>query len=364
VLRRALKSILESLDGLIKQQEHELAALDARVVQKQDLDGLDGGMIRLNQNTLGVLDLAQGTGGEVGPVAKLIERASDSQVAAITELRFPMADAKSVRGHESRSLDLLKQARDKAKDLDERIAQRQREEKMRELRKAYTQILEAQVAVREETQLLAALDKFTRRDRQIARGLAERQTLIRDDLAALVRESEDLAESKLFEYAHTRLDARASSAIEELDQVEPKQAMPDQVAVERGIRNILEALKDQKPDERPFSAPEGGGGGGGGQGGQGNDQLIPPLKELVLLRLIQTDIAERTVELNGGESGGDTLKQLAEDQRSLMEVGREFLESLKDQGPAQQQNAPPEEEGGGAPGPEVPNQPDGGQDGK
>ncbi len=335
VLRRALASIIDSLRGLIDAQQAEIDLLDARALRKEGLAGLDEGMIRLNTNTLGVQDLALRGGEELGPVANLVGRASDAQIAAISELRFPMATAKSVRAHEARSLDYLRQALERAEELEERVEDRQREQKLQELRKAYREMLERQVEIRTETEPLANVERLTRRDERTSRRLGEEEGLVRDGLATLLLETEDLQMAGVFKYAHQRLDASASRAMTRLSDGVPARAIPEQLAVERGIRGILEALSDLEPDDRPFDEPEqaqGGGGGGGGGGPPGNEPLIEIEKELILLRQIQIDLAVRTAELNDAAAAdglNEDILLLGEDQAALMEVGRDLLDRFE-----------------------------------
>ncbi|HBS28859.1 MAG TPA: hypothetical protein DEB06_05290 [Phycisphaerales bacterium] len=326
-LRRELASIIESLDGLIAQQEEELSAFDARVLQKAGFDGLDAGMIRLNKNTLGVLDSARKAGQEAAPVATLIGRASEQQVAAIQGLRFPLVIDKQVRTSEARSLDLLKEARAKAQELEEKAAQREQQRKTNELKKEYRAILEEQVIVRTETAPLAEVAELSRRDKVLARGLSERQAEIGARLKRLVANTREMQEAKVFEFAHRRLDALSLTAEESLGGAEPRPALRAQQGVERAIKDLIDALTDPRPDPSKFKEqPQQGGGGGGGGGGQ--PPLIPPVKELRLMRLLQSDIVERTKEAAEG-ADADALLRVGEDQRSLMEVGKEFLDRME-----------------------------------
>lgn len=345
-LRRTLATIIESLESLIAQQEEEIALLDVRIRENAGFEGLDQGMIRLNRNTLGVLDAARAGGPELGPVATLIGRAGDAQVNAIENLRFPLVIDKQVRGAEVRSLEALREAKAKAEELDRKAAEREQDRKTQEIRKKYREILEEQVAVRRETAPLAEVAELSRRDRVLARGLSERQAEVGARLKAVVAETKELQEATVFEYAHRRIDALSLRAEESLGGALPREALPAQAGVERGIRDLLDAIAEPKPDPTKFSdGPQAGGGGGGGGGGQ--QALIPPVKELKLLRLIQTDIAQRTREAADAANGADAslLRELGDDQRSLMEVGRAFLDKMEQQqgaGVSRPENAPTE----------------------
>jgi len=355
-LRRMLATLIESLEGLIAQQAEQIALLDVRIREDAGFAGLDQGMILLNRNTLGVLDAARAGGPELGPVVTLIGRASDAQVEAIDGLRFPLVIDKQVRGAEARSLELLREAKDRAEEIDERAAERERDRKTQEIRKKYREILEEQVAVRRETTPLAEAPELSRRDRVLARGLSERQAEVGARLKAVVAETAELQAATVFEYAHRRLDALSLKAEESLGGALPKEALPAQAGVERGIRDLLDAIAEPKPDPTKFREGAQASGGGGGGGGGGQQPLIPPVKELKLLRLLQSDIALRTREASDLGEAADRamLNDLGQDQRSLMEVGQAFLDKMEQQqqgggvsrpedGPAEP--AVPEEEG-------------------
>ncbi len=351
VLRRMLASIIESLQGLILQQEGELAALDQADRGGVGLSGLDAGMIRLHQNTLGVIEIARAGGGELTPVATLVSRAGEAQSFAITELRRPLLGSRAVREHEHRSLTLLRQALEKAKELDQQAEQRQRDKRLAELLRAYLKALEEQVGLRHETEPLARAVELTRRDRALARGLAQRQEALRLELAALPSKTTELSQAGVFRFAHERLDSMARRSSESLEQGEPKDALAAEQGVIAGIMALIEALKDPRPDDSRFSeAPQSEQGGGGG-GGSGPRPLIPPVKELKLLRQMQIDLAGRTVELNNAEKAPPRadLQELARLQRELMRVGNELLDRAMNQaggqpmGPEAEPGADPEE---------------------
>lgn len=333
VLRRLLASIIESLQGLIVQQEGELAALDHAERGGMGLSGLDAGMIRLNQNTIGVLELARAGGTDLAAVATPVSRASEAQSFAVTELRRPLLGSRAVRDHESRSLALLRQALEKAKELDKQAEQRQRDKRLGELIRAYLHALEEQVGLRNETEPLARALELTRRDRALARGLAQRQEAIRVDLAALPAKARELNEAGVFKFAHERLDVLARKAGKSLEDGLPGPALAAEEGVIAGIKALIEALRDPRPDDSKFSegaqAQEGGGGGGSGQ-----QPLIPPVKELRLLRQMQIDLAGRAVELNRAKESPARaeLQELARLQRDLMRVGNDLLDRAMDQG--------------------------------
>jgi hypothetical protein len=214
----------------------------------------------------------------------------------------------------------------------------------------YRKVLESQVQIRQETGPLAEAAELTRRDRQTARALGERQETVRAELGDLLARTTELAEAKVFEHAHKRLDSLATRARTSLDEAQPRTALASQDSIIRGVKDLLDALEDPEAEDRKFSdgaeQQEGGGGGGGGSGG-----AIPPQKELRLLRSIQTALAERTAELaeRGEEARREDIEEVAADQRDLMGVGQELLDRLQ-----QKQGQPSRIEGEGGDVPLVP----------
>lgn len=355
VLRRELASIIETLESLIKQNEAEIASLDEATRAKKGLDGLDEGVIRLNQNTLGALDQIKAAGPDVVPIGTLVSRAADAQAGAITEIRRPVVGATMVREYEGRSLSLLKQALEKAKQIDQAAADRERRKKLAELKKVYREVLERQVGVRDETLPMAEIADLSRRDRQLARALAERQETIGADLKQMLTQTKELQEAKVFDYAHVRMDTLSRAAAAGLNDAKIPPSLSSQASLITTLKNVLEALNDPKPDEKKFAEGATGGEGGGGQG-SGEGALLPPVKELMLLRQMQTDLAQQTIESSTIEGGPprEALQNLGKAQRELMNVGREFVDRMKQQGsPAAPPMDPPAPENP-APEPEAP----------
>lgn len=328
ILRRQLASIIETLRGLVSSQEQELAALDHAIRNRLDLATLDAGLVQLNMNTLAASDQAKAAGAELAPVATLVLRAADAQAGAITEIRRPILGESMVREHETRSLSYLRQALERALQIDQAAADRQRRQRLAELKRAYRDLLERQASIRAETEPLAVAREPTRRERQIAAALSERQGAVALDLKHLLTQTRELQDARVFDYAHVRMDAQARRAADALADARARDALPPEDALLALLRHVLESLNDPKPDETRFA--EGAGGGGGGGQGSGEQPLIPPLKELILLRRLQTDLAQRTIELSRAEAAAPSdLAELAEAQRQLAGVGQEFVERIK-----------------------------------
>lgn len=355
VLARELASLVESLDGLIRRQERELAALAAAAPDA--LAALDAGMIALRANTLGVLDQARAAGREAREVGALIDAAAGSQADAIAALRQAPPSAAGARTGEEASLERLKEARAKAESARQAAEDRNARRERDELRKAYRGILDAQIDVRDRTKDAAALEAG-RRQRAAARELVAPQDDVRRRAADLLAKTQDLGESDLFRFAHDRLDEATGKIALRLNEGEASPAVvARQNMVIRILQGIIESLGqagDQDDNLREPGEGDEGGDSSGQPGGQQRNRLIPESAELRLLRDQQAQALELTraaAEGRDAELAGDAAAL----QKGLFEKARALLERLQRQQPGAPTGRPAgddagagEDAGGGA----------------
>lgn len=330
VLRRFLASLIDSLRGLISQQEAHLAALDAGI-ESNNLKGLDGGMVRLHQNTLGVLDQAADGPRETAGIAELIERAAQAQSSSVVALRDDPINSDEARAQEQLSLDKLNEALEAAQKVDEQAEERQQERKREELKKAYIEALAKQTSIKDETAGLAGAEA-TRRTRAAARELGAEQTSLRETLSKLRADNADITAAKVFDYAHTRLDDLTGRAAATLGEGEATaEVLRHQTASARLLQSLISAL-DKAKDDKPFREREQAGGGGGG--GSGPQPLVPPAAEIKLLRLMQQEIVDLTrAAAESPAPDAAIVDDVTKLQRDLATHGKELLERLSKQEP-------------------------------
>ncbi len=331
VLRRVLASLIESLDALIAQQAEEIAGLD-RAKTTGQFAGLDRGMTRLHTNTLGVLDEANNGPREIVPVARLIDEAASAQVGAIGALRRSPVDSGEAQGQEELSLTKLREARELAEKLDREAQQREQNRKKAELKKKYAAAFARQVSLRDSTQDLAGVE-LTRRVRNSARLIGEDQQALRTEIAAMLTETRELSEAKVFEYAHKRLDELMAAASDRLGEGEPDAGvLRRQTSAARVLQSLIDALDSSKQEDEDFREQEQDQqGGGGGQAGQ--QPLVPPAAELKLLRSMQQEAIEMTREAD--EGAPSTRAAVVEDairlQDGIATQARQLLDRLAEQ---------------------------------
>jgi hypothetical protein len=348
-LLRRLASLIESIERLITVQEAEIAALQ-RAIEGASFSGRDRAMIRLNQNTQTVAEEARTAGQESRRIARVLDRAADAQGTVVVALRAEPVAAAEAMAAENRSLDLLREARDLAQELEQAVEERETARQREELIAAYRLIAERQVAVRGETLELVDEQALDRRQLIEARGLGRRQEEIRQGLDELAASTREIQESPIFSRVHDMMDDWSAWATDALISGEVTVAVSDrQERITDSIARLMQALEDLVQEDRGEFAG-GGPGGGGGQGQQGRPPLIPPIAELMLLRGMQEQVYNQTRDLDTrrdlepGDRQG-RLEDLAEDQQQLLELGEEMAESLS--------NAPAK-----APAPEPPGEQD------
>jgi len=216
-------------------------------------------------------------------------------------------------------------------ELDQRLRRAQQDladEQFARLEQVIKGIEQQQEGVLSETARLEQLriqqGRLTRGQMGSVRSLALQQR-------ALIREGGDFAEkieqAEVFHLALTGAIEQMHGAAERLDQRdtgdETQQFEQDALA---RLRRLLEALK---PDEKNDHGDDGGGAGGAGGAGEGEQgEIICSLAELKLLKMLQEDINQRTIELeeasrrDGGltKQQNDQLVRLAHEQGRLAEL--------------------------------------------
>lgn len=325
VLRRYLASLMDSIRGLIRQQEARLDEFNAAAADKA-FAGLDGPMARLHQTTLGVLDEARNAPREAADALALVDRAADAQSAAVVALRDDPVNEDEVRAQEQLSLDKLNEALKAAEKLDQAAEDRQNDRKRAEIRQKYEEALKTQVSLRESALGLVGAER-NRRNTQTARQLGADQTELRTSVDAIRADTAELREARLFDYAHTRINDLMQSAADALSGGDSTEAVVRaQAASARVLSSLIEALDDRKKDDKKFREREQEQGGGGGGGEQ---PLVPPAAELKLLRLMQMEAAERTRQVGESRNADpESVAEISRLQRDLANQAKDLLERV------------------------------------
>lgn len=354
-LLRKLGSLVESIERLITVQENELVAL-GKARADNALGGLDRGMIRLSENTRSVAEEARDSGAAARRIARSLDRAADSQGAAIIAMRAAVVNAGDVQAAEDRSLQLLQEALDQAKALQEQTQKEQTREQREALLDQYRKFAERQVALREQTEALGPGPELDRRQLVEARRLGTDQEEIRKGLVDLEATTAEIAQSMMFSHAHRLIDGWAAIVRDDLQggTVGPAVTAREQTIAD-AMGRLIAALEETllPPDQFADGQSQSGQGDGQGQGEQGEQPLIPPVAEIKLLHGLQEQIYLQTRSIDAttdlpADVRGDQLRDLGRRQRELHDIGEQILEMLQNQGGGGASAAPSEEGGGEA----------------
>ncbi len=343
-LRRQIEEIIDALDALIVEQNGELRAL-TEAATRTSLTGLDKGMIALHGATLAVSERVRSGFRELADVADLLDSATGAQTTAITLLRAARPEGIEVDQAERISLDRLKKARELAEKIQSEAEKRDQERKRAELRKSYREALELQVALHADTTPLLGLP-LDRKQRAGARGLGERQLRIKETLHDVLAKAEGLADFKVFDFAHRRLDLATGRAAETLREGNaPLTVGVDQKTAIRVLQALVEALKENQNKE--FKESPNSNGGDGQSGGQ--QPIIPPIAELKLLKLMQQEAADLTRAIGDAQGANtpapSTIDEIGNLQMELFKRAEELIEKQQNKSggetPQGDQGTPP-----------------------
>ena len=335
-LIRRLASLLESIERLITVQENELAAL-AGAVADDDFAGRDRAMIRLHQNTQSVAAEARSAGQESRRIARALDRAGDAQGAAVTALRARPADPDAADEAETYSLEVLREAKAMAEELQEQTQQEELLRQRAELIELYRALAERQVALRATTLELAGHEKLNRRQLMDARRYGNQQDTIRTELGDIRATNSDINDSAVFSHVHQLIDDWARQVTDALQEGDVGIDVTDrQLQIAESIGRLIEAIQElmQPAPEFEGNQPEEQGGGGGEGSGGGQTPVIPQLAELQLLRGMQEHVYNHTRGLDGREDldpaqRKQRLSELGDQQQQLLDLGRQIAESLQ-----------------------------------
>jgi len=365
-LARELASIIQSLDALIKRQVAEIATL-TNAMESANLTGRDESQIKIRSAALGVAEQAKAAGREARETADIIGAATDAMGNAVGHLRAVPTKAADAVTSEQEALAKLREAREKAEKAKQAAEQRENARKKAELKKAYKELLDEQVALKQQATELEAMEPGRKRN-AAARELAPLQDEIRRKASDLASKTTEIGESEMFSMAHARLDEVMATAAERLTAGEVGARVTGrQAAAARVLEALLDALADDKQKDDEFREQQQDQPGGDSGGQQNKPQLIPPVADLKLLRRMQAEALQLTREAEGSdaaakaEAAGDAGKVQGELAKRAEALLKKLMERGGGGGGVEGGGGPGDEEGAGD---EPPGQPPGQPPGK
>lgn len=331
-LQRRAADLVRAIEQLILAQESALTALEDARRAAESVSGLAPAMLSLRDNTLAVTESLAGGFDELEGAGALLVEAAEAQAGAVSALR----DEQDKRAQESEeaSLQLLKDAKASAEEAQEDSEQRETDRRRRELRAAYREQLERQVAVRSDTEPFAGR-QLARRERIEARSVGQAEQSIGEALRTIMEEHEELTDAPAFQLAHERLDVTTGAAADDLTRgrVTLLTGARQDEAVEL-LQGLVEALAEQQKGPDDEFSEGGGGSGGGGAGGQ-PQPLLPDVAQLKLIRSMQQQVARLTrviddAERTGAEAG-ITAAEVAELQDTVAGTAKDVIDAMQRQ---------------------------------
>ena len=335
-LRRRLSTLAQAIEELVREAESVegvglalVGAGDAEAAAGAPGAGKEAASVALNAT--GIADEGRGAGPESQRVVRLVERGAESEGRAATAFLATPAEVAAGHGALVRSTELFKEALAAAREQERRTEEREKQERARELARAYRALSDRQEGVLTASTAVVGAEP-DRRTLVEARRLAIAQEEIRAEIGAIADGSEDVRNSPTFMEATALAMDSAASAVSELKDGSPKESTVELerevLATLRGLALALDqaAKKGDDPFSDPQESPAGGGGGGGG--GQ-QEPLIAPLAELKVLRALQASIYERTKRVELAGANPTQLEGLAKRQESIARIADQLRQTVE-----------------------------------
>lgn len=248
-----------------------------------------------------------------------------------------------IRDRLEESLGSLRSALELARTEQDAAQKKADDRRKDEIRSTYLDLSELQASIYlDSSDLLGEIvDEPSRRQTMRLRRLSIDQESIRLQLEGLLEEHPDLTESLLVTGIHEMVDAWSLEVSETLSEGDIDTRTLDQESmIMDSILNLVSALQDDPSQPETFEQNEREPQPGGEESGDGSSDsqpqpLIPPLAELEMLRSLQEQVYARTIRAEKNSDGDTrTLKDIADMQKRLHDLGTRLLEQMMEQDPS------------------------------
>ena len=333
ILARQLEKMRDTIKKLLDRQEAQIQTAEAA----PQLKAMDQPMQSLRRGTMAAQQQAQQDHGSQA-VGQELNRSVDHQASAIESAR--QDDRLNMQQGQEQSKRALQDGLRRADQLAQEARDKQVEEEKAQLRQGYEHLAEQQDALRDETQELIAIDHPSRKQRAQLIELGHREAELRIAAEEL---SEKVSATIVFSHMHEQIDAAAQRVTTMLRGGRANEvATREQSSIANMLRGMAAALDDDdtpKSDGDEYAGLHAGGEGGAGAAGA-PPELVPPLKELRLMRDLQLAINKQTRWLgddaNAPRNAGDRkrwLRRLGDQQRDLADLWRQLVNRFQTQSP-------------------------------
>ena len=341
-LVRKLEELEKTIRRLVDFQTEERDALLVSI-ERNMYSRRDTSMLRLRKNTLSAAAEARRSGEGTRFASRPLEQAAGSQGRAITALRSQNIIGQIVLTHEENSLQTLSGLLEEIKELADEARRDEARGERNQLAAAYTEILEREDLLQDETRILMEKPR-DRRTRFEGRRLGGVQEKIRIDLITLLDSTPELNESTIFRHAHKYIDLEAVNVTKQLQEKHPT---PNTIAAQENVssrlRNLVEALKPTTRKDGFTDASQSQSGSSSESDSNGPPSSVPPIAELRLLKSLQVGVLESTRRINErlvetNEIPPSGIDVISQQQHELLEIGIDMLQQLQ---PPQPGDEPP-----------------------
>jgi hypothetical protein len=267
--------------------------------------------------------------------------------------RLAESNGRQAEPIQAEALNHITSAMEGLRDLESQAQEELARRQMEQLAAALKRVHEAQQRLRDETRRAGeqgAADLSPRGSGAGPVGLSRiarlRLIALAEEQTALVEPVEDvkqrLGASPVGGYVCQRVITEMTRASEDLQAVQWMSAVNRQERILSGLHHLIETLRqDHAPQQEPKFAEAGG----GEEGGTGTTEssAIPPLAELRLLRVLQSDLLERAEKISEAPDSS-AIEHLGEQQAELHTLAeRIFTAASEDDSepPLQGPSAPP-----------------------
>lgn len=339
----ALKEIAKELKDVMERQEGHIQ--DNKDGQ-QGKEGAKSGKQQASEQS----ETGEKTG-ELSEQMKQNDASEAAEAAKAAQQSMSQAASQMSQGQQSQAQESQEEALEQLQDADEKLQQKidelqqeQQQEKLEKIIDKLARIKNEEVEVNTST---VALDEkvtqnqpWTRRDLGNLVQAQDRQKSALLDTSDILKEVEE-DNAKVFSYALRIIADRMDESHQGL--MERQTGAITQTAQQRAIAmlsDLVEALEEEKnKDKKKKEDEQQSGGGGGGGGGEGEAKLIPPMAELKMLRIMQTEILQATEKVARDAEEAKTVtaeieaeaRRIGRDQQNVKKLMEELTDPEADQ---------------------------------
>ncbi len=258
-------------------------------------------------------------------VRKTLANASGHMKDAATKL--DSGDEKPALDEQRTALDSLKQARDQLNKLEDKAAEELSQRSLDAIRDELVRIRNEQEKLRGLTRALPA-GAANRAIRLRATSLAGQQSKLATPLEAVKKR---MGGAIVYVYVCDAILARMKQSADALKAAKRDQAVTDQTRIVQDLSRLIDAiaqLRRQRDDARFAESAA-----AGGQGESGTpDRPVPPIAELRVLRLLQSELNDHTADAaRDPAANAEGIQDLAAQQRDLLDLAKKMMERARAQ---------------------------------